>query len=108
MSTGPQQPPRHLGKYELQTRLGHGGMAEVWKAFDPQLQRYVAVKLMRAELRKDSDFLVRFEREARLVASLKHPNIIKIHDLLISQPPETETPMAYMVMDYVRGQTLAD
>jgi eukaryotic-like serine/threonine-protein kinase len=108
MSTGPQQPPRHLGKYELQTRLGHGGMAEVWKAFDPQLQRHVAIKLMRAELRKDSDFLVRFEREARLVASLKHPNIIKIHDLLISQPPETETPMAYMVMDYVRGQTLAD
>ncbi|MDQ2885762.1 MAG: protein kinase [Chloroflexota bacterium] len=108
MSTGPQQPPRHLGKYEMQTRLGHGGMAEVWKAFDPQLQRHVAIKLMRSELRKDSDFVVRFEREARLVASLKHPNIIKIHDLLISQPPETETPMAYMVMDYVRGQTLAD
>ncbi len=106
MST--EQPPRHLGKYELQTRLGHGGMAEVWKAFDPQLQRHVAIKLMRSELRKDSDFVVRFEREARLVASLKHPNIIKIHDLLISQPPETETPMAYMVMDYVRGQTLAD
>ncbi len=107
MSTGPQ-PSRRLGKYELQTRLGHGGMAEVWKAFDPQLQRHVAVKLMRSELRKDTDFVVRFEREARLVASLSHPNIIKIHDLLISQPPESETPMAYMVMDYVRGQTLAD
>ena len=107
MSTGPQQ-SRHLGKYELQTRLGHGGMAEVWKAFDPQLQRHVAVKLMRSELRKDSDFVVRFEREARLVASLNHPNIIKIHDLLISQSPESETPMAYMVMDYVKGQTLAD
>ncbi len=107
MSTGPQQ-PRRLGKYELQTRLGQGGMAEVWKAFDPQLQRHVAVKLMRSELRKDGDFVVRFEREARLIASLSHPNIIKIHDLLISLPPESETTMAYMVMDYVKGQTLAD
>ncbi len=107
MSTGPQQ-PRRLGKYELQTRLGHGGMAEVWKAFDPQLQRHVAIKLMRSDLRKDTDFIVRFEREARLIASLSHPNIVKIHDLLTSQPPESETPTAYMVMDYVRGQTLAD
>ncbi len=99
---------RHLGKYELQTRLGRGGMAEVWKAFDPQLRRHVAIKLMLTELREDPDFLVRFEREARLVASLDHPSIVKIHDFQISQPPESETPTPYMVMDYVKGQTLSD
>jgi len=99
---------RHLGKYELQTRLGRGGMAEVWKAFDPQLRRHVAVKLMLTELRDDPDFLVRFEREARLVASLDHPNIVRIHDFQISQPPESETPTPYMVMDYVKGQTVSD
>ncbi len=107
MSIGPRQ-PRQLGKYELQTRLGHGGMAEVWKAFDPHLQRYVAIKIMRTELSHDPDFIERFEREARLIASLNHPNIIKIHDFQVSQPPESEIPTAYMVMDYVKGQTLAD
>jgi serine/threonine protein kinase len=107
MSTGPQQ-PRRLGKYELQTRLGHGGMADVWKAFDPHLQRYVAIKLIRTELMHDPDFSERFEREARLIASLNHPNVVKIHDFQVSQPPESETPTAYMVMDYVKGQTLAD
>ncbi len=99
---------RHLGKYELQTRLGRGGMAEVWMAFDPQLRRHVAIKLMLTELREDPDFLVRFEREARLVASLDHPSIVRIHDFQISQPPESETPTPYMVMDYVKGQTLSD
>jgi serine/threonine protein kinase len=83
-------------------------MAEVWKAFDPQLRRHVAIKLMLTELREDPDFLVRFEREARLVASLDHPNIVRIHDFQISQPPESETPTPYMVMDYVKGQTLSD
>ena len=107
MSTEPSR-LRHLGKYELQTRLGRGGMAEVWKAFDLQLRRHVAIKLMLTELRDDPDFLVRFEREARLVASLEHPNIVKIHDFDISQPPESETPTPYMVMDYVKGQTLSD
>lgn len=99
---------RQLGKYELQTRLGRGGMAEVWKAFDPQLRRHVAIKLMLTEIKNDPDFLIRFEREARLVASLDHPNIVRIHDFQISQPPESETPTPYMVMDYVKGQTLSD
>jgi eukaryotic-like serine/threonine-protein kinase len=107
MSIGPTR-PRHLGKYELQTRLGRGGMAEVWKAFDPQLRRHVAIKLMLTELHEDPDFLVRFEREARLVASLDHPNIVRIHDFHISQPPESQTPTPYMVMDYVKGQTFSD
>jgi serine/threonine protein kinase len=104
MSTSPQ----HLGKYELQQRLGWGGMAEVWKAFDPQLQRYVAIKLLHMNLQADPDFVARFQREAQLIASLHHPNIVQIHDFQIAGPPETDIPIAYMVMDYVEGPTLAD
>ncbi len=99
--------PRRLGKYELKKRLGHGGMAEVWKAFDTQLQRYVAIKLLHANLKEDPQFNARFEREAQLIASLHHPNIVQIHDFQIASS-EDEDSIAYMVMDYVEGQTLAD
>jgi len=83
-------------------------MGEVWKAFDTQLERYVAVKLLRADLQSDPDFVTRFEREAVLVAALRHPNIVQIHDFHISLESGTENPLAYMVMDFVEGQTLAD
>lgn len=100
--------PRLLGKYELRERLGRGGMAEVWKAFDPQLQRFVAIKIMHADLQNDPDFMNRFLREARVVASLHHPNIVQIHDFQISRPPESDSTIAYMVMDYIEGPTLAE
>jgi eukaryotic-like serine/threonine-protein kinase len=100
--------PQHLGKYELQERLGHGGMGEVWKAFDPQLRRYVAIKLLRADLQDDGIFMTRFHREAQMVASLHHPNIIQIYDAHIPLPSENDKSTAYMVMDYVPGKTLAD
>ncbi|TMD63916.1 MAG: hypothetical protein E6I91_11920 [Chloroflexi bacterium] len=99
--------PRRLGKYELKQRLGLGGMAEVWKALDTQLQRYVAIKLLHANLKEDPHFIARFEREAQLIASLHHPNIVQIHDFQIASFEEEGT-IAYMVMDYVEGQTLAD
>jgi len=99
--------PRRLGKYELQEQLGYGGMAEVWKALDTQLQRYVAIKLLHANLKEDPNFIARFEREAQLIASLHHPNIVQIHDFQIASSEEEGT-IAYMVMDYVEGQTLAD
>lgn len=99
--------PRRLGKYELQERLGHGGMAEVWKALDTQLQRYVAIKLLHTNLKEDPHFNARFEHEARLIASLHHPNIVQIHDFQIASS-EAEGTIAYMVMDYVEGQTLAE
>ena len=101
------EPVRRLGKYELQERLGHGGMAEVWKAFDTQLQRHVAIKLLHANLQADPDFVTRFEREAQAVASLRHPNIVQIHDFQVSEPPESASPTPYMVMAYIEGQTLA-
>ncbi len=115
--------PRYLGKYELQERLGRGGMGEVWKAFDPQLRRYVAIKVLNADLREEPDFVARFTHEAQLVASLHHPNIVQIHDFQFTGtddagdhkgPLNPSTPrsplrsMAYMVMDYVEGTTLAD
>lgn len=99
--------PRHLNRYELQTRLGRGGMAEVWKAFDPQLQRHVALKMLHADLQNDPSFIVRFEHEAQLIASLHHHNIVQIYDFHVSRPPETDETVAYMVMDYVEGTTLS-
>src|SRR5207248_6852385 len=99
--------PRRLGKYELKERLGSGGMAEVWKALDTQLQRYLAIKLLHANQKEDPHLIARFEREAQLIASLHHPNIVQIHDFQITTS-EQEGTIAYMVMDYVEGQTLAD
>src|SRR5450755_1858019 len=97
-----------LGKYELLERLGQGGMADDWKARDTQLQRYVAIKILHANLQEDPSFITRFEREAQFIASLHHPNIVQVHDYQVSRPPESNVPIAYMVMDYVEGGTLAD
>ena len=102
------EPVRRLGKYELRGRLGHGGMAEVWKAYDTQLQRYVAIKLLHANLQADPNFVTRFQQEAQVIASLRHPNIVQIHDFQVSQPPESDSPTPYMVMDYIEDRTLAD
>lgn len=99
--------PRRLGKYELSERLGSGGMAEVWKAFDVQLERYVAIKFLHANLQSDPDFMKRFVREAQVMASLHHPNIVRIHDFETFQP-EMGNISAYMVMNYVQGQPLSD
>jgi len=94
--------PKHIGKYELQERLGRGGMGEVWKALDTQLQRYIAIKFIRDELQNDPHFIMRFQREAQVIAALKHPNIIEIFDFQTGNPP------IYMVMDYVEGHTLRE
>src|SRR5947209_4700486 len=96
---------RRLGKYELKERLGRGGMAEVWKALDTQLQRIVAIKFLHTDLRADPDFMTRFVREAQAIASLRHPNIVQIHDFQASTEPDNT---AYMVMNYIEGPTLAE
>ncbi len=104
--------PKRLGKYELIERLGHGGVAEVWKALDTQLQRYVAIKILQPDLRDDPSFVKRFQREAQLIATLNHPNIVNLHDFQVFQPEDDgggeQSSLAYMVMDYVEGETLAD
>ncbi|MGH2498112.1 MAG: serine/threonine protein kinase [Ktedonobacteraceae bacterium] len=98
--------PERLGKYELLERLGRGGMGEVWKARDTGLRRYVAIKLLNAAYQDKSDFVTHFMREAQLVASLHHPNIVQIHDFQLINAQDSGS-KAYMVMDYVEGGTLA-
>jgi serine/threonine protein kinase len=107
LSKSSQTSPQRLGKYELREKLGYGGAAEVWKAFDTELERYVAIKLLHADLRTDPEFITRFSREARFIASLHHPNIVQIYDFQMTHSLEANTPVAYMVMDYVEGETLA-
>ena len=100
--------PLHLGKYELRDRLAQGGQGEVWKAFDTQLRRYVAIKRLHANVQSDPDFTSHFEHEAQFVASLHHPNIVQIHDFQLVSHTDSQTTTAYMVMDYIEGPTLAD
>ncbi len=95
-----------IGKYELLSRLGQGGMGDVWKARDTQLRRYVAIKLLNADLQANPNFVDHFLREAQLVASLRHPNIVQIHDFQLMNTHSANA-QAYMVMDYIEGGTLA-
>ena len=89
-----------LGKYQLQVRLGRGGMAEVYRAYQPGLERLVAIKLLHPHLAETEDFLNRFKREAQAVAQLHHPHIVQVYDF------EIDGDQHYMVMEYIAGQTL--
>ena len=89
-----------LGKYEIQAEIGRGGMGAVYRAYDPGLGRYVAVKVLAPHLVWNSEFLERFQREARAAAKLRHPNIVTIHD--VGQEGEHY----YFVMEYLEGQAL--
>jgi len=91
-----------VGKYKLQERLGRGGMAEVYKAHHPKLDRTVTIKILHGYLAEGQDFLARFEREARAVASLRHAHIVQIHDF------DVDHETYYMVMEYINGGTLQD
>jgi serine/threonine protein kinase len=70
-----------LGPYEIVSKLGAGGMGEVYRATDTNLKRQVAIKVVPAALADDADRLVRFQREAEILAALNHPNIAHIHGL---------------------------
>ena len=91
-----------LGHYEIGTLLGKGGMGEVWRAKDTKLGREVAIKTLPEEFAKDADRLARFEREAKLLASLNHPNIAAIYGL------EEHEGMRFLVLELVEGPTLGD
>jgi serine/threonine protein kinase len=77
----PLTPGTRLGPYEIIAPLGAGGMGEVYRATDPRLGRDVAIKALPPEFSRDPDRLARFEREARLLASLTHTNIAGIHGI---------------------------
>jgi serine/threonine protein kinase/formylglycine-generating enzyme required for sulfatase activity len=89
-----------IGRYRIIEHVGHGGMADVYKAYQPSLDRHVAIKVIHAYLADDGDFLSRFEREARVVATLRHPNIVQVYDF------DAENGLYYMVMEFIDGGTL--
>src|SRR6266699_839259 len=94
---------RSLGQFIIKERIGSGGMATVFKAFQPTLERYVAVKVLPAFHAHDQIFVKRFVMEARSVARLAHPNIVQIHDF-----GQEKDNVFYIVMEYVDGGTLKD
>lgn len=89
-----------VGAYQIIEPLGQGGMATVFKAYHPALDRYVAIKVLHPAFKEDPNFNARFNREARIVAKLDHPNIVPIYDYA----EHADTP--YLVMRYVEGKTL--
>jgi tRNA A-37 threonylcarbamoyl transferase component Bud32/Tol biopolymer transport system component len=91
-----------LGNYEIVALLGQGGMGEVYKARDPKLGRLVAIKVLPASLAQDRDLLARFEREARAVATLSHPNVLGIFDFA------RDRGITYAVMELLEGENLRD
>ena len=91
-----------LGPYEIQSPLGAGGMGEVYRARDTRLERIVAVKILPSHLSEDPEAKQRFDREARTISSLNHPNICTLHDV------GHQDGVDYLVMECLEGQTLAD
>jgi serine/threonine protein kinase len=89
-----------LGPYQILSLLGAGGMGEVYRAHDPRLGRDVAVKTIAASLAGEPDALARFQREARVIAALSHPNILAIYDI------GSHNGVWYLVTELLQGETL--
>ncbi|MFN2284468.1 MAG: protein kinase domain-containing protein, partial [Anaerolineae bacterium] len=99
-----------LGKYRVLEPLGRGGMARVYRAYHPQLDRYVAIKVLRSDLMEDEAFgadasadetwQARFQREAQSVAALRHANVVQVFDF------DVQDDVYYMVMELLEGDTL--
>lgn len=96
----PVEPGKLLGPYEIIGALGAGGMGEVYRARDTRLERSVAIKILPAALSSNDEFRARFEREAKAISSLSHPNICTLHD--VGRQDGTE----YLVLEYIEGETL--
>ena len=97
----PLQPGTRLGPYEISALLGAGGMGEVYRARDTRLDRLVAIKVLAPELAAAGSFNERFDREARSIAALSHPNICTLHDV------GRQDGVDFLVMEYLDGETLA-
>jgi len=91
-----------LGPYRILSKVGEGGMGEVYRATDTRLNRTVAIKVMPPHFADNADMKQRFDREAQTIAGLTHPNICTLHDV------GTEAGVSYLVMEFLEGETLAD
>src|SRR5262245_52960918 len=96
------EPGRKLGPYEILARLGSGGMGEVFRARDSRLGREVAIKALPPGLKHDPEALARFEREAKAVAAISHPNIVVLFDLRIDADD------CFAVLELLEGETLRE
>lgn len=91
---------RTLGNYRVLGALGQGGMAKVYKGYQPMLDRYVAIKVLSPHFSSDEEFLSRFQREGASIARLRHDNIVQVYDFGV------QGDVYYMVMEYIAGDTL--
>ncbi len=92
---------RKLGPYEIRDVIGHGGMATVYRAYQPSLNRFVAIKVLNTVMAQDTEFVARFRQEALAAGGLDHPNILRIYDA------DSFEGRQYIVMAYAPGGTLA-
>ena len=95
-------PGSRLGRYEILSAVGAGGMGEVYKARDTRLDRTVAVKVLPARLSENAEFRQRFEREAKTISQLSHPHICTLHDV------GNQDGVEYLVMEFLEGETLTE
>jgi serine/threonine protein kinase len=94
--------PAQIGPYPVERELGRGGMGIVYLAHDPRLGRPIAIKVLPESVAADAERLARFDREARLLAAVHHPNVASIFAI------EEDAGRRYLVLEYVPGQSLAD
>jgi len=103
-----------LSQFEIKAKLGKGGMGEVWRAADSKLDRDVALKILPTEFAADSERLARFEREAKVLASMNHPNIAHLYGLETIEQGDgdeagsTSRPQTFLVMELVEGEDLSE
>jgi len=96
------KPGQKLGKYQIKQVLGRGGMAEVYRALNPDLNQDVAIKVLHPHVTESENAIQRFRREAQAIAGLSHPNIMRVFDF------QTDANLSYMVMELVDGPSLRD
>ena len=90
------------GRYQMEARIGAGGMAEVFRGFDPVLNRTVAIKVLNPQFARDTSFVERFRREAQAAARLNQPNIVAVYDTGADDGTQ------FIVMEFIEGRTLGE
>ena len=93
---------KQFGPYQIVAPLGEGGMAAVYKAYQPSMERYVAIKVLPRQMAESAEFIARFKREAHLLAQLQHPHILSVFDY-----GQTDG-YTYIVMPFIQSGTLSD